>query len=249
MDPLTTFNLTLSVVMLSVASVMDLLKREVEDWVWLLLASITGPLTLFRALLHLETSYPVLAVISIAVSSSVAYLFYRLGLYGGADAKAIAALSLAYPVNLHDRAVHPVAPIGVLLNALMLSLAVPVALFLFNAYRLLVRKEDILSDLAGVSFHLRLAALFLGTRVPFPKRFWAPMVRVEEDGSVRISLSPSFNSYFVEEKRNNRRKELWATPGIPLVVFITAGLVLYLAVGDFLYLIFTLTSGAPSLSP
>ncbi len=249
MDPLTTFNLALSVVLLSVASVMDLVKREVEDWIWLLLASITGPLTFFRALLYPEAGYPVLAVISIALSSSVAYLFYRLGLYGGADAKAIAALSLAYPVNLHGRAVHPIAPIGVLLNALMLSLAVPAALFLFNAYRVLVRREDVLSDLAGVPFHVRLAALFLGTRVPFPKRFWAPMVRVEEDGSVRISLTPPFTSYFVEEKRNTGRKELWATPGIPLVVFITAGLVLYLAVGDFLYLVLTLSSGAPSLSP
>jgi preflagellin peptidase FlaK len=120
---------------------------------------------------------------------------------------------------------------------------------MFNAYRVLVRREDILSDLAGAPLRVRLAALFLGTRVSFPKRFWAPMVRVEEDGLVRISLSPSFTSYFAEEKRNNGRRELWATPGIPLVVFITAGLVLYIAVGDFLYLILTLGSGAPSLSP
>ena len=91
------------------------------------------------------------------------YLFYRLELYGGADAKAIVALSLAYPVNLHGRAVHPIAPIGVLLNALILSLTIPVALFMFNAYRVLVRREDILSDLAGAPFHIRLAALFLGT--------------------------------------------------------------------------------------
>ena len=249
MDALTTFNIALSVVLLSVASFMDLVRREVDDWVWLLLASVTGPLTLFRTLLYLGTGYPLLVLISIAFSSSVAYLFYRFELYGGADAKAIVALSLAYPVNLHGRAVHPIAPIGVLLNALILSLTIPVALFTFNAYRVLVRREDILSDLAGAPLRVRLAALFLGTRVSFPKRFWAPMVRVEEDGSVRISLSPSFTSYFAEEKRNNGRRELWATPGIPLVVFITLGLVLYIAIGDFLYLILTLGSGAPSLSP
>ena len=249
MDALTTFNLTASVVLLSVASFMDLVRREVDDWVWLLLASVTGPLTLFRTLLYFDTGYPLLVLISIAFSSSVAYLFYRFELYGGADAKSIVALSLAYPVNLHGRAVHPIAPIGVLLNALILSLTIPVALFLFNAYRVLVRREDILSDLAGAPLRVRLAALFLGTRVSFPKRFWAPMVRVEEDGFVRISLSPSFTSYFAEEKRNNGRRELWATPGIPLVVFITMGLVLYIAIGDFLYLILTLGSGAPSLSP
>jgi preflagellin peptidase FlaK len=248
-DALTTFNLTTSVVLLSVASFMDLVRREVDDWVWLLLASVTGPLTLFRTLLYFDTGYPLLVLISIAFSSSVAYLFYRFELYGGADAKAIVALSLAYPVNLHGRAVHSIAPIGVLLNALILSLTIPVALFMFNAYRVLVRREYILSDLAGLPLRVRLAALFLGTRVSFPKRFWAPMVRVEEDGSVRISLSPSFTSYFAEEKRNNGRRELWATPGIPLVVFITAGLVLYIAIGDFLNLILTLGSGAPSLSP
>jgi preflagellin peptidase FlaK len=248
-DALTTFNLTASVVLLSVASFMDLVRREVDDWVWLLLASVTGPLTLFRTLLYFDTGYPLLVLISIAFSSSVAYLLYRFELYGGADAKAIVALSLAYPVHLHDRAVHPIAPIGVLLNALTLSLTIPVALFMFNAYRVLVRREDILSDLAGAPLRVRLAALFLGTRVSFPKRFWAPMVRVEEDGLVRISLSPSFTSYFAEEKRNNGRRELWATPGIPLVVFITMGLVLYIAIGDFLYLILTLGSGAPSLSP
>jgi preflagellin peptidase FlaK len=248
-DALTTFNIALSVVLLSVASFMDLVRREVDDWIWLLLASVTGPLTLFRTLLYFDTGYPLLVLISIAFSSSVAYLFYRFELYGGADAKAIVALSLAYPVNLHGKAVHPIAPIGVLLNALILSLTIPVALFLFNAYRVLVRREDVLSDLAGAPFHIRLAALFLGTRVSFPKRFWAPMVRVEEDGLVRISLSPSFTCYFAEEKRNNGRVELWATPGIPLIVFITAGLVLYIAIGDFLYLILTLGFGAPSLSP
>jgi Type IV leader peptidase family. len=168
-DALTTFNLTASVVLLSVASFMDLVRREVDDWVWLLLASVTGPLTLFRTLLYFDTGYPLLVLISIAFSSSVAYLFYRFELYGGADAKAIVALSLAYPVNLHGRAVHPIAPIGVLLNALILSLIIPVALFMFNAYRVLVRREDILSDLAGAPLRVRLAALFLGTRVSSPQ--------------------------------------------------------------------------------
>jgi preflagellin peptidase FlaK len=34
---------------------------------------------------------------------------------------------------------------------------------MFNAYRVLVRREDILSDLAGAPLRVRLAALFLGT--------------------------------------------------------------------------------------
>jgi hypothetical protein len=71
-DALTTFNIALSVVLLSVASFMDLVRREVDDWVWLLLASVTGPLTLFRALLYLDTGYPLLVLISMTLSSSAA---------------------------------------------------------------------------------------------------------------------------------------------------------------------------------
>lgn len=248
MDPLTAFNLALSAAMLSVASLMDLLRREVDDWVWLVMASVCGPVTLFRVLLELESAFPALVAISVAISSSVAYLFYRLELYGGADAKAVIALSLAYPVNLHGGALHPIAPLSVLLNALIISLAVPVGLLLLNAFRVLVRREDVLSDLSGAPLHVRAAALFLGTRIRYPKRFWAPMVRVGEDGSVRISLSPPFHSYFPNWSGEPER-EVWATPGIPLVIFITAGLLTYLAVGDFLYLMITSLSGAPSLSP
>lgn len=243
-DPLTTFNLVFSTAMLSVASLMDLLRREVEDWVWLLMASVCGPVTLFRVLLALDSAYPVLVALSVAISSSVAYLFYRLELYGGADAKAVMALSLAYPVNLHGGALHPIAPVSVLLNALIISLVVPLGLLLLNAFRLLVRGEDILSDLSRAPLHVRVAALFLGTRIRYPKRFWAPMLRVEEDGSVRISLSPPFHSYF-SDLRGGKEKEVWATPGIPLVVFITAGLLSYLAAGDFLYLLVTSLPGAP----
>lgn len=248
MDPLAAFNLAFSIAMLFVASLMDLLRREVDDWVWLLMASVCGPVTLFRALLSMGSSFPTTAALSVAISSSIAYLFYRLELYGGADAKALIALSLAYPVNLHGRALHPIAPVSVLLNALITSLVVPLGLLLLNAFRLLVRRENILSDLSGAPAHVKVAALFLGTRIRYPKRFWAPMIAFGEDGSVRISLSPPFHSYF-ENGKSGERREVWATPGIPLVVFIAIGLLSYLAVGDFLYLLITWLTGAPSLSP
>ena len=87
-------------------------------------------------------SFLVLPVFSATVTSAVSYIFFRLGFFGAADAKAlmcIALISSTQPVftilshhfPLFDAHVPVALPFAliVLLNAAVLALTVPISLF------------------------------------------------------------------------------------------------------------------------
>ncbi|MEN3047729.1 MAG: prepilin peptidase [Candidatus Caldarchaeales archaeon] len=232
MSPLEALNAAVTALMLSIASAMDLKRREVDDWVWLLLASLTLPSTAYLYVLRQDSNYPLAATASIAISTAVALLFYRLGLYGGADAKAIIAIALALPVSFDGNRFHPFVPITSLLNGLLISLAVPTALLVYNLLvRPLLKGEGVFEGLEGLPAHVKLGALLLGTRVDWPKSFWA---RVTVGKGGRLSFSPPLEDYFPDTSASALERA-WATPGIPLVVFIAAGHAVNLLYGDLLF--------------
>ncbi|MCS6787774.1 MAG: prepilin peptidase [Aigarchaeota archaeon] len=232
MSPLEALNAAVTTAMLAVASVMDLRRREVDDWVWLLLASLTLPSTAYLYVLRHDSDYPLMATASIAVSTVVALLFYRLGFYGGADAKAVIAIAIALPVSLDGNRFHPFVPITSLLNGLLISLSVPSALLAYNLLvRPLLKGERVFEGLEGVPAHLKLGALLLGTRVDWPKSFWA---KVTVGSGKRLSFSPPLDDYFSDPSASSSER-VWATPGIPLIVFIAVGHVVNLLYGDLLF--------------
>ncbi len=121
-------------------------SRRIPDWLWYFalvpaiaaftLACVGGDQSLFRR------SQFVQGMISVSLGSMLGYCYWRLGLFGGADAKAIAVLSIAFPmppVALHHAlSVQPVVDrpfvITVVLNALLLSTCYPLALFAVNCW-------------------------------------------------------------------------------------------------------------------
>lgn len=232
-------NTVISSLMLIVASFMDLKRREVDDWVWLLLSSLTLPSTAYLYLLLWDTQYPVIATASIALSSTLALVFYKFELYGGADAKAIISLALALPASFHGNRLHPFSPVTVFLNGLLISLSVPASLLAYNlVVRPVLHKESLFAGLEGLPLHLRIGALFLGTRVDWPKNFWA---KILVKNGERLSFSPPLESYFPTSS-GGASDRTWATPGIPLILFIAVGHVLNVLYGDLLFPIFKLLS-------
>ncbi len=224
-EALTIFNAATVFTALLYSSYKDLLERLVDDWVWLATASVTTPITAYQLLIGALS--PPLTAISLGVTAIMSYLFYKLGLYGGADAKALMVLGLSTPLTNFGLRYHPFTPVTVLLNSLLLSLSLPLAMLLINLYRIFVRREKLFAELKEERLYKKALAVFLGTVLKKPERhrFWAPMEEYR-NGWV-LKLSPKIEDFW-----STPRPGGWATPSIPLLVFITIGAALNYMVGD-----------------
>jgi preflagellin peptidase FlaK len=207
------------------SSYKDLLERLVDDWVWLATASVTTPITAYQLLIGALS--PPLTAISLGVTAIMSYLFYKLGLYGGADAKALMVIGLSTPLSSFGLRYHPFTPVTVLLNSLLLSLAIPLTMLLINLYRIFVRGERLFAELKEERLYRKVLAVFLGTVLNEPRRyrFWAPMEEYRNGWVLR--LSPKIEDFW-----STPRPGGWATPSIPLIIFITIGAALNYMVGD-----------------
>ncbi|MEM1676921.1 MAG: hypothetical protein QW095_03685 [Nitrososphaerota archaeon] len=76
------------------SSYLDWKFREVDDRVWMLSGSILLVLTILDLVFfNLTLEYVYVCLLSIGLSSGLAFLFYFLGFYGGADASYTCSLS------------------------------------------------------------------------------------------------------------------------------------------------------------
>ncbi|MEM1533720.1 MAG: prepilin peptidase [Nitrososphaerota archaeon] len=222
---LTFFNSAVLFLTLFYASYEDIRVRLVDDWVWISCASITTPVTIYSTLLG--NISPILSAISVGVTILLSVLFYIVGLYGGADAKALVVIALASPLSIGGERYHPFTSITVLLNGLLVSLAIPLAIVLLNFYKIFVRGEDIFREFRHEKAYRKLLAIFLGTplRDPERRKYWAPMEEFTGEWRFRFTVG-------IEEFWKPLRPGGWATPSIPLLVSISIGLVINYVLGD-----------------
>jgi len=161
-------------------------------------------------------------------------LMYQIDIIkGGADAKALIALTLMFPVypmigqwplvpvtNDLSMLIFPFSLL-ILFNAAILSLVVPLGLLLFN----LVKRD------------IHFPAMFLGYKIGLheaKKKFVWPMERVE-NGELKLVYFPKEdeeNSEILEELSAFGAKRIWVTPKVPFLIFITAGVLVSAIVGN-----------------
>lgn len=232
-------NLTISLVALSAASFYDLKAREVPDEVWAFLFPYSLCAFCFRFLAPLDG----LALFSSVIGIALALLFSYLGMFGGADAKAFICLSLLFP-KAPDFALFPPAtfafPVTLMLNSALLVLSVVPYCALRNAVKWAKGQELYREAMSP----WRKAFLFLtACKVPLRRLLsrgdFFPLQRVD-DGRlswvfrVDIGEDPSVQAQKLKEFFGTDDIEVWATPAIPMMVFITAGLIVSFFFGDFL---------------
>jgi len=197
---------------LSYAAYCDIKKREADNWIWLIIG-IAG----FLFLLFYHQNF-VFIVISIAISIPIALLLYIFGM-GGADAKAMMAISLLNPLPPSTTLFHSpqfVFPLTVLINSLLLILPLPLLFFSYNAIK---RNVELPYAFFGYKMNASIAK----------NKFVWPM---EKNGKKTI--------YPVKDADiGSYHGEIWVTPKLPFLVFILAGYVISYLFGD---LIFALVS-------
>ncbi len=193
---------------------------------------------------------------SIAITSALALLVYWLGLYGGADAKALICLSIAVPTKPSlanpPLPTSPIFPISILDNTLVVTLAFSFSLFMRNVVR--ATSQRLFEGLEEEAFWKKISLMFLGTRVELRElremRFVYPLERVEllEGGKLRRQillsaplrgdLDPDKHIKEVVGKLNTTEVgsdyKIWVSPALPFLVFMLGGFGLALLAGDLL---------------
>jgi archaeal preflagellin peptidase FlaK len=243
--------LLISSIFLAIASICDLRKREVPDKLWIIFGSVGLIITGLR--LYGGYTSPLLLTISILVSLAIGFVMSYVGIFGGADGKAIICLSLAVPlVPAGNRFVvvwflSPFFPLIVLTLGYLLSFLVSLSFLARNLLAYLREGSSMFDGLHDESFVRKLFAIVSGYRLDreklITKPFVYPMERVvtDEEGRKRrrfdlsLGIGDDDHDRFVNEFLNSLGavggpRLVWATPGLPMMVFFLGALVFLIAV-------------------
>lgn len=233
-----------------IGSIYDLKTREVSDKIWVAYGIAGLANTLIRFLM--EPSIILLSVISIAITTALSLGLFYFGLFGGADSKAMICLGLTIPtppIILQPIVgfAHPVFPLVVVILGFVCSASVAVWFGIRNLAAYFMSGTKMLEGLEQEPRSKKVLAFFTGypaDQLKLQSEFYLyPIEEIVEDPSgPRRSLKLLFSAEADREKllsdfnkgltSLDYHGKVWVTPGLPLLVFILAGLIIALTVGD-----------------
>jgi preflagellin peptidase FlaK len=255
---------TLSLAFLLYASWSDYKTREVTNRVWIAYAPIALALSLAELLLYDSARLPLFGL-SVGVTIAIAFALFYSGGFGGADSKALMCIAMALPffpatllTPILASGVSPLAqtifPLTIFSNAVLVAAFSGVALLLYNLLQRVKTKKKMFEDtLANESAWKKLVVLITGYKMPIAqlqaKWHIYPMEDIAEaDGANAVKrklvLVPRDEGRDAVVARLSEAVDtgkiggkVWATPGLPMLIFVTIGLVIALFLGDVVWLL------------
>jgi preflagellin peptidase FlaK len=223
-------NIAMASSMLIFTSYVDLKKREVEDKVWI----IFGVIGVFVEVYEIANGSMELItlLVSVGLAGLIGFGIFFLGLYGGADAKALVVLSIILPYLNPHVGIYGIVPLIVLTNGVLLSMILPIGLLIMNLGRIASGQK--IFEGFDESVPRKLLACLLGYKSNgMPRNFQFPMEkRVEaKDDRLKEKSAKKFDFGFIQDEFEST-PGTWVTPGIPLLVFFTIGFFVLLSYGD-----------------
>jgi preflagellin peptidase FlaK len=222
----------MAVAMLAIAAAIDFRKREMDDRYWIAFGIPAAALYMF----DYSQMNLALAALSGGLGSAAGYVLYRTGLFGGADALALATFSLILPTYsggllLTGQAfAHPLSPLTILSNAVVLSPAHLAVNVIKNA-RNRHGQPPLFAGFEGETRARKALALLLGHRSTGQE--FAFLMETTRGGLRGFDFSLKHAEYTPFESR----REVWVMPGIPFLAYLLAGLVAMLFVGDLAFIV------------
>jgi len=232
------------------ASWSDLKKREVSNRVWAILAPLALASTSLQFSIFAPELLPIYAL-SFVVTSSLSVTLFYVGAFGGADAKALMCLSLAlpsYPASFpqpYSGFVSPLFPITVFCNAvLMAALSVFYVVARNYLWKYKTRKR-LFEGFEKESAWRKILVFLCGYKVNVnqleKKEHLYPLEDINENER-KLLVVPKYEGRnevvgrIQKARREGKLQEgVWATPGLPLLVFVTVGLIFTLVYGDIVW--------------
>ena len=261
---------TLSIALLLYASWSDYKTREVSNRVWAFYAPLALALSLAELLLYDPAKLPFFGL-SFGVTAAFAILLFYTSAFGGADSKALMCIALALPffpetlfTPFFASGISPLAqnlfPLTIFSNAVLFAAASCIYMLLRNLlWRTKTKRKIFEGTLEAESIGKKIIVLITGYKVSVAKlkEKWHvyPMEDVEEEngetplkrklvvmpkdeGRTEIveRLSKAVNSGKINDY-------VWATPGLPMLIFVTIGLIAALLIGDIVWLLVSFVLG------
>lgn len=252
-NSLNALRVLVTVSILLYSCVTDWKHRRAPNELWYILGGIGLLLNIFEFFQYPASSrllYVIWLVGGVAFIYILVYIFFRFGGFGGADAKALIAIAIVFPmypvINLGGiffplvvKMLSPVFSLSVLGNAVALTIVVPVFVLMNNLTK--VPLKELLSNPLGA-----VSAYKTGIR-KVNGRFQRLQHRYEEADDGTVKSRPVFRGIEADEETLNRLKkwnkegkigdQVWVTPKLPFLIPITLGFIIAIFFGDILMLI------------
>jgi preflagellin peptidase FlaK len=215
------------ILILSYASYTDIKTRQAPNILWLIMGFIAVILLIVQYLtVGYENPY---YLIFIPIMIGLVYLLFQLRIiFGGADAKALMALSILVPLEplIIDFPISKGAfwPFSwtIFQNSLIMFLFIPLTLFIIN-----ILKRD-----------FKFPNAFLGYKIDLKtarKKFVWPLEKIV-DGKLKFSYMPKeFDAKKEYDKFEKEGiKDIWVTPKVPFMIPLLIGYIISFILGDIL---------------
>lgn len=165
------------------------------------------------------------------------------GFFGGADAKALVAISVILPVYypLMSFHAHPITGITVLTNAVIFAMVVPMYNALSNLAKV-ARGERIFEGFKEEPVWRKVLACFVGAPSIGQKRHHSA-IECPADGKKKFSFHLSSDKVVSKDGCHSRifaNGPVWLSQNLPFLVFLLVGFVASMLFGDLLLMIMLL---------
>jgi preflagellin peptidase FlaK len=266
---LTAASVVVSIAILTYASWRDYKVREVSNRVWAIYLPIALTLSLADLLLYESSKLPLFGI-SVGFTIGLAFLLFYTGGFGGADSKALMCIAIALPfapeilsTPFFTAGLSPISqvifPVTIFGNGVLFAAASAVYILGRNVvWHRKAGKKMFEGTLAQESIGKKILILITGYKVTVDKlkAKWHifPMEDVENKGEGGLErklvvIPHDEGRDKIVERLSNAASAgkidnyVWATPGLPMLIFITAGLIVALLFGDVVWLLVRSVAG------
>jgi len=225
--------LVVGISILSYASYTDIKTRRASNILWLIMGSIGAILLVVQYFtIGFENLF---YLFFIPIMIGIVYVFFQLRLlFGGADAKALMALSIlapAYPdlglIPILKTSIMPF-PWTIFSNSIIIFLVIPISLLVYN-----IAKKSV-----------KFPHAFLGYKMDLKKakeKFVWPLERIKDGKRKFVYMPKNFDiEAELKEFEKNNITEIWVTPKIPFMIPLLVGFIIAFVLGDILFYITSL---------
>ena len=259
---------TLSIAFLLYASWSDYKTREVANRVWAIYAPSALFLSLAELLIYDPSKLPFFGL-SFGVTAAFAIILFYSGGFGGADSKALMCIALALPFST-ETLFTPIVPSGVsplsqnifpltiFSNSVLFAAASGIYMLFRNLIQRVEAGEKLFEGtLATESIGKKILVMITGYKIHVAtlKEKWHvyPMEDVDNGENQikrKLVIVPRDEgrdeiverlSKAVDDGKISDR--VWATPGLPMLIFVTLGLIVALVFGDLVWILVSLLLG------
>ncbi len=251
----------LAIAFLSYASWSDWKTREVSNRLWMIFAPVACALTLVT-LIAWEPSQLISYAVSFGLTAAISIALFYAGGFGGADAKALMCLALALPFYPNGflapllGEVSPssklIFPITIFSNSVLVAALSSLGILFYNlSWRLKTGKALFGRDFQNGSIGRKTLILITGYKASVKKlkEKWHifpledAMTDDQEGFARKLIVLPreegrdAIVQRLEEGVRTGKiQNEVWATPGLPFLIFVTVGLLFALFLGDIIWI-------------